>query len=314
MENLPDKKDLYYEKSTILIVDDNPKNLQVLGQIVKELGSKIAFAGSGRKAVLYANENRTDLILLDIMMPEMDGYQVCRALKENPNTSDIPLIFVTAMDEAENEKKGFELGAVDYIVKPFNPDIVKARVTTHLRLKIKTDLLEKLAGIDGLTDIPNRRMLDERLYSEFSRAMRQGTPLTFVMIDIDNFKNYNDNYGHSAGDLCLRSVAAEIKNSVKRSSDFAGRFGGEEFAVILPGLDGEGVFMVLETLRSNIENLKLRHEYSNVAESVTISLGAVTLRPELGDGIGVLDIIDQADRALYQSKRNGKNMSTHKNI
>ena len=301
-----------HENATVLIVDDNARNLQVLGQIIKSFGCKIAFAENGDKALEYLFAKKADIVLLDIMMPVKDGYQTCREIKETPALTNIPIIFITAMNDSEHEKKGFEAGAVDYITKPFNPEIVKARVLTHLRLKLKNDLLEKLAGIDGLTDIPNRRMLDETLFKEFRRALRRKSFLTFFMIDIDNFKAYNDNYGHSSGDYCLRSVAGEIKKSINRAGDFAARFGGEEFAVILPDTDRESAFFMSEKIRKNIENLGIVHEFSSIAKYVTISIGGVSLVPE--PAIEINTIIEAADKALYESKKNGKNRSSHSSV
>lgn len=306
------KINIINKDSSILIVDDNPNNLQVLGQIVKSLGSKIAFAKAGKDALEYLKENNVDIVLLDIMMPGMDGYEVCREIKSNPETCSITVIFITAMSDSMHEKKGFELGAVDYISKPFNPEIVKARVLTHLTLKRKTDLLEQLAGLDGLTDIPNRRSLNHELIKEIENAFENNGLFSFVMLDIDNFKNYNDNYGHSAGDFCLRSIAAKIRALAIENDGFAARFGGEEFAVILRGKGGEAAVDFGNSLRERVEDLKIEHGFSDVSGFVTISIGIATI--ELKNLVDEKIIIDTADEALYSSKKNGKNRVTHKSL
>ncbi|MDM8522245.1 PleD family two-component system response regulator [Desulfococcaceae bacterium HSG8] len=293
------------EKQLILIVDDVPKNLQVLGSVLKQEGHRIAFAKSGELALNYVSERRPDIILLDIMMPGMDGYEVCKKLKEHQETRDIPVIFITALGDADDEYRGFELGGVDYITKPFNPKIVKARVKNHLRLKRKTDLLESLAAIDGLTDIPNRRRFDEVFEKEWGRAVRASESLSLIMIDIDFFKKFNDNYGHAAGDECLRSVAQAMVNTLQRSADFVARYGGEEFVVILPETEIEGAVHIAEKIRLNIEKLKISHAENQVADHVTLSLGAASIIPKRNTSSLIL--IEAADKCLYEAKEGGRN-------
>ncbi len=292
-------------KQRILIVDDAPENIRILAQALKT-DYKTTFATAGAQAIKFAmSEEPPDLILLDIMMPEMDGYEVCRRLKAEHKTKNIPVIFITAMNQEEDETKGLDIGAVDYIIKPFSMAIVKARVRTHLELKRHRDILENLSSLDGLTAIPNRRRFDEVLQTEWRHCMRESSPLSLVMIDIDYFKNFNDTRGHQAGDDCLKRVAKALANSVKRPMDIVARYGGEEFAAILPKTDRDGAVFVAETMRDNIESLNISHPNSPVADYVTISLGSATVLPDNRSDSDIL--VKAADDALFQAKREGRN-------
>ncbi len=293
------------KKSTILIVDDMPANIKVLGELLKA-DYKIRLATSGKKALKIAcSSNAPDLILLDIIMPEMDGYEVCKRLKADNTTKSIPVIFITAMDQEKDETKGLSLGAVDYITKPFSLPIVKARIKTHIELKHHRDLLEDLSTLDGLTSIPNRRRFDEILEIEWLRALRETTPLSLIMIDIDHFKLYNDNYGHIAGDDCLRKVAACLSGTTNRPADFLARYGGEEFALILPRTDSEGAINVAELLIKKIDNLRIAHAYSKVSDQITISQGIATIIPDRQRP--ALFLVENADKCLYRAKEEGRN-------
>lgn len=195
-------------KPMILIVDDTPANIQVLAEnLIKDYRIKVATSGKAALEMLV-NAPLPDLILLDVMMPEMDGYAVCRHLKAHPPTSSIPVIFVTALNASSDEERGLNLGALDYITKPFYLPVVKARIRNHIRLKQTADLLEAMAWIDGLTGIANRRRFDQALENEWKRALRNQWPLAAILVDVDFFKAYNDNHGHGAGDLCLKQVAS----------------------------------------------------------------------------------------------------------
>ncbi|MCP4755935.1 MAG: PleD family two-component system response regulator [Proteobacteria bacterium] len=293
------------KESSILIVDDNPENLKVIGNIVKAIVPRIVFANSGEQAFDFLEKAQPDLILLDIMMPVMDGYEVCRRLKTDIRTSNIPVIFLTALDADTDETTGLELGAVDYITKPIKADILKARLKTHLRLKHKTDLLESLALIDGLTDIPNRRRFDELLQTEWQRAIRESTGLSLILIDIDFFKKYNDLYGHAGGDECLRSVAQALKRTTKRPADCVARYGGEEFAGILPATENREAAAIAEKMRDNVAALNIIHEQNDGNGRVTISLGVATIRPQRNSD--PLTLIELADGFLYRAKEQGRN-------
>jgi diguanylate cyclase (GGDEF)-like protein len=261
-------------------------------------------ATSGEQALEVAVSGRPDLILLDILMPAMDGYEVCRRLKSMAETQAIPIIFITAMGNAENETMGFALGAVDYISKPFNNAVVKARVGVHMKLKRKSDLLENLVSIDALTEIPNRRAFDQTREQEWARCLRTGQPISFVMIDIDMFKQFNDNYGHGAGDECLIRVARALNGCVQRPGDFVARYGGEEFAAILADTDMEGALRIAERFHAAVAALQIPHASSTVAPHVTISVGIATAIPMADLTPEVLS--DNTDKMLYAAKNSGR--------
>jgi diguanylate cyclase (GGDEF)-like protein len=293
-------------KSLLLIVDDTPTNLHVLGSALQgEYRVKIATNGATALELAAHPESRPDLILLDVMMPGMDGYEVCRRLKENPATMNIPIIFVTAKNEIVNEEQGLKLGAVDYIVKPFHLAIVLARVRNHINLKIRTDLLESLAMLDGLTGIPNRRRFDLTLEDEWRRACRDQHAVSILMADIDYFKLYNDCYGHAAGDFCLKTVAQTLQSCLARAGDLIARYGGEEFVAILPGVNTEGARLIAEAWCASVESLSLPHEQSLTAPIVTLSVGYATCIPR--EGMLPAQLQEQADRSLYCAKHEGRN-------
>ena len=292
-------------ENRILVVDDEKLNVKLLTAYLHD-DYKIMAARDGRQALeAAAGPLQPDLVLLDIMMPDISGYEVVKQLKGNPRTAHIPVIFISALDNVDDEARGFELGAVDFITKPFNPVIVRARVKTHMQLKRKTDLLERLASIDGLTEIPNRRCFDETLEREIRRSERNGSSLSLLLIDIDYFKKYNDLYGHVAGDDCLRRVARVISDNAKRASDFTARYGGEEFGVILPETDGAGALCVAKHMQSELTRLTIPHEASEVAAYVSISIGILTAVAARGSN--GIQLVEAADRALYQAKMNGRN-------
>ena len=294
------------DRDTVLIVDDQPANIHALAKLIKSDYHILAATSGGKALEIASGDHKPDLILLDIMMPDMDGYEVCRQLKASEQTNSIPVIFVTAKDSAEDEEKGFSLGAVDYIAKPFHPTIVRARIRNQINLKIKTDRLERLSMQDGLTDIPNRRFFEESLAREWSRAERNGLPLSILMVDIDNFKPYNDNYGHGAGDECLRKVAGTLKSTLSRPMDLAARYGGEEFVVLLPETNENGARHVAEDMRKAVEELNITHEHSKTAPVVTISVGAATHSRKTPMN-NKDELLNSADQALYRAKNNGRN-------
>ena len=288
----------------ILIVDDTPTNIQVLAEALRP-DYRVKVAPSGKAAFEVIARGLPDLILLDVMMPEMDGYEVCRRLKAQPETREIPVIFITAKSDVLDEVLGLRLGAVDYIAKPFHLPIVTARVRNHINLKIKSDLLETMAMVDRLTNIPNRRRFDTSLEEEWRRAQRNGTPLSLLMIDIDHFKGYNDHYGHSAGDECLKKVAASLIQSVDRPGDLVARWGGEEFIAILPDTDRDGARQIAEQMRARVEGMAIPHGHSDISPSVTVSIGVASQQPQVTDSAAML--IEESDRMLYQAKNSGRN-------
>jgi diguanylate cyclase (GGDEF)-like protein len=294
----------FSNEGTVLIVDDTPQNIHVLMEAMEE-NCRVQAAKSGEEALRKVREDTPDLILLDVMMPGMDGFEVCRRLKRDDATKNIPVIFVTAVTDNEHEEKGLKLGAIDYIRKPFHIPIVRVRIQNHLRLKRKSDLLEQLVRIDGLTDICNRRGLDEALDREWKRCQRHGTSLALIMLDIDHFKVFNDTYGHAEGDACLARVARTVSLSLNRSTDLAARYGGEEFAVLLPETPLAAAREIAETIRRKVQGLSIEHVCGE--NCVTISLGAACLRPHQQDGEGPEELIRLADQALYQAKSQGRN-------
>ena len=291
-------------KAKILMVDDNAFNIKALNLVLSE-EYQVFFAASGQSALEIATRTQPDLILLDIQMPGMDGFEVCRALKADPLLRDIPVIFLTAMTDETDEAIGLGLGSVDYLNKPIKPALVKLRVRNHLELKSQRDRLSRLTLIDGLTELANRRAFDERLEQEWRRALRTEVLLALIMIDIDFFKGYNDAYGHLAGDDCLRYVAQTLAASLKRAGDFVARYGGEEFIAILPGLNVKGMRAMAETMRESVAKLRIPHRSSTIAPYVTISIGAVSLMPAAG--ALSRSLVAACDQQLYLAKSHGRN-------
>jgi len=288
----------------ILIVDDNKQNIEILMDLFKEEYKVTAAITPQRALKVAATAPQPDIILLDIVMPLMDGYDVCKELKRDEKTKDIPVIFVTAVSEVMDEAMGFKVGAVDYITKPFHPPMVQARVAMHIEMKRRQELLEKFAYFDALTDIPNRRYFDDHLDKEWNRALRSQRPMSLLLMDIDNFKEYNDAYGHGSGDVALRKVAQAIKASLRRAGDFVARYGGEEFAAVLPYTDEAKARETAWQISQAVESQEIEHKSSPVAKLLTISTGLATAAPS--SGIAPQDILKAADAALYKAKRQGK--------
>ncbi|MBK1836444.1 PleD family two-component system response regulator [Azospirillum sp. YIM B02556] len=288
----------------ILVVDDIPSNVHVLSRILKD-DYDIYFATDGEKALDLVQARMPDLVLLDIMMPGMDGFEVCRRIKGDPATHDIPVIFISAKSEVEDETRGLEVGAIDFITKPISPPIVKARVRNHLLLKRQTDLLRSLSFLDGLTGIANRRRFDDTMTREWRRCARSHLPLSLIILDVDHFKAYNDQYGHQSGDECLRIVAEVLSERARRPSDLVARYGGEEFVCLLPETDGAGATDVAEGFRAAVAQRRIPHAQSPVARHVTISLGVASVIPSAESGPDRL--AEMADQLLYRAKRAGRN-------
>ncbi len=294
----------------IVVIDDMPVNIRILHAVLAR-DFDVRCATSGQEGLELTARELPDLVVLDVMMPGMDGYEVCRRLKADTVTAQIPVIFITALDEAEEEARGLELGAVDYLTKPITPAIVLARVKTHVELKRLRDRLELMSTTDGLTGVSNRRGFDAGLGREWQRALRAKTPLSLIMADIDFFKSFNDHYGHLAGDSCLRKVAGAMAGAVQRPADLVARYGGEEFAALLPDTDAVGARALAEEMRRRVTALGIGHAASAAAGHITISLGVATLVPESRDDPNYL--ILQADEALYQAKEQGRDRAvTHK--
>lgn len=291
-------------KQTVLIVDDAISNIKTLGEILRNQ-CEILFATNGKDALQQAQKLMPDLILLDVVMPEMDGYEVCRLLKENKYTQHIPIIFVTALDNEADEERGLQLGAIDYITKPFHPPIVSVRIRNHLELVTIRNQLKHLSSTDGLTGIANRRRFDDQFHKEWGRAQRDKQPITLMLIDIDNFKKYNDHYGHLQGDECLRHVAKSLQALQKRDTDLIARYGGEEFVAVLPNTDITGAEAVATKLLKQIQQLHIPHEKNADFGIVTISIGCTSVVPS--DSVSEHNIVAFADGCLYEAKATGRN-------
>ncbi len=305
MPDLPDLPalDLQQRQPRLLVVDDQPANIQALYQAFSA-DHQVLMATSGAQAVKIATAKLPDLVLLDVVMPDMDGHQVCHHLKADPATRDIPVIFVTAHADEAAETLGLELGAVDFISKPINPKVVRARVKTHLTLKAQSDLLRDWVYRDGLTGVRNRRYFDEHLASEWARAMRNTSALSIVLLDVDFFKRFNDCYGHQAGDDCLRRVAAALRQALKRPADVLARYGGEEFVCLLPDTPLEGAMAVAQQLGDAVAALAIAHADSSAAPVVTVSLGVCSKPPQASGSAAAL--LRCADAQLYAAKSQGR--------
>jgi diguanylate cyclase (GGDEF)-like protein len=295
-----------HEKARILIVDDEKMNLKVLADLLKEDYLPV-LARNGEQALRHAlGDTPPDLILLDVVMPQMGGYEVIKHLKNNAKTNQIPVIFVTARNSIEDEELGLRLGAVDYITKPYSPPIVKMRVRNHLRIAHQYKLLDQLAYLDGLTEISNRRRFEEIFKREWERSIRNGTPISLAMVDVDYFKQYNDQYGHAMGDVALQKIAKALARVLRRPADFIARYGGEEFVIVLPETDAAGAQEIAERSLQKVAGLDIRHLYSPLAAGcVTISIGLATVLKD--KGISPKMFLEAADRNLYVAKENGRN-------
>lgn len=294
-----------FKKPTILVVDDMTTTLLLLHDLLKDT-YEVKIAKSGTKALeILESPNDIDLILLDIEMPDINGYDVCKRIKNNETIKNILIIFITGRTSQEDEEYGLNLGAIDYITKPFNKAIVKLRIKNYLDLKIKNDMLEKLSMYDGLTNIRNRRYFDETFEKTFNEIKRDKKSLAVLMIDIDFFKPYNDNYGHGQGDETLRKVAKALEKTIKRASDFVARYGGEEFVILLKDINKDGVEAVANNLLNAIRELKITHEFSKIENYVTVSIG-VSYYNSSSD-ITKLELLLKADETLYNVKNSGRN-------
>lgn len=293
------------KQAKLLVVDDEPINLRILHDMLGD-EYEIAVALDGDQALKRALTTLPDLILLDIQMSNMDGYEVCRLLKFNPSTRDIPIIFVTSKTDEEDEIRGLELGAVDYITKPYRMAIMKARLRNHMELKRQRDLLNHLSCQDGLTEVANRRKLEQFLDQEWRNAIRYKSEIALIFIDIDHFKSFNDNHGHQAGDDCLKMIANTLKKIPGRSIDMFARFGGEEFVCVLPKTNLKGAVQIAEKMREAMRELAIPHFFSKTSSRVTLSFGVAVATPENKES-SYTDLIAAADKMLYIAKAKGRN-------
>jgi diguanylate cyclase (GGDEF)-like protein len=334
-------------KADILVVDDTLANVQLLSRMLTEYGYKVRKVLNGQMALMGIQTAPPDLILLDVNMPEMNGYEVCQQIKTNQATQDIPIIFISALDEASDKVKAFSVGGADYITKPFQVAEVLARVEHQLMLrelqqqlreqnvllqkkiyehertlceleKAKTalqqanDNLQRLAIVDDLTQVANRRHFYDYLSQEWQRSLREQVHLSLLLCDVDHFKRYNDAAGHQAGDRCLQKVAQAIQAAIHRPTDLVARYGGEEFTVILPATNKDGAMHIAETMQEKLHHLQMVHPDSSVSSFVTLSIGIGCIIPNLDDSADHL--VALADQALYSAKERGRDcivLKTH---
>ncbi len=280
-------------KASILVVDDSKTNLSVLGTILLDDGYHVALASSGREALEHTQKESPDLILLDVIMPNMDGFEVCRQLKANTSTKDIPVIFLTALAETSYKLKAFEAEGVDYITKPFVQEEVLARVNVHVKLKKALEKLEDMSLKDELTGVYNRRFAYEILTKQIQTANRDNGHFVICFIDIDHLKRVNDSYGHSAGDELIITVATTLQNSI-RSSDFLFRMGGDEFLLLFPKAKLKESRDLVERFRKKISKKKIQ------GIPINFSFGLSEYSP--GDLSSTSDLIKLADSEMYKDK------------
>ena len=288
----------------ILVVDDAMENVRILHAALQD-EHEVIFAMDGPRALEIARTQHPELILMDAVMPGMDGYAVCRELFAAPETSDIPVIFVTALTTPEDETRALGAGAADFIGKPVNAAVVRARVRTQLTVKRQRDALRALILLDALTGVANRRAFDERLALEWRRCGRSQLSVSLLLVDIDHFKLYNDHYGHPAGDAVLVQVANAMRRAAGRAQDQVARYGGEEFAILLPQLDVQGATGVARRLMHELERLNLPHAASPTGPRLTVSIGVASMVP--GEHSAPADLVQLADALLYQAKAGGRN-------
>jgi two-component system chemotaxis family response regulator WspR len=297
----------------ILLVDDQAMIYEAVRRMLssaKEI--ELHYCGEGTKALQMASEIKPDVILQDLIMPDVDGLMLVKFYRANSITCDIPIVVLSSREEAKTKAEAFTCGANDYLVKL--PDQIEMLARLRYHAKAHAALLERNAAVeelkrisitDGLTKIYNRRHFDETINKEFQRARREQSPLSLVLLDVDHFKQFNDHYGHQAGDDCLVDVADALQSSIHRASDTAARYGGEEFAAILPNIAAEGALAVAERIRMSIIDRNIKHEASSVADHVTVSLGVATIIPTKDSQAESL--IRCADQGLYQAKEKGRN-------
>lgn len=302
-EALPLGYDQKPRRARILVVDDQPDSIRILHQMLAT-DYDVFMTTSGEQALPFCQKTPPDLVLLDVSMPDIDGLQVCALLKQDADTREIPVIFVTAGISDEIEADCWGVGGVDFVTKPVNALTLRHRIRAQLSLKFQADQLRKMAYIDGLTGISNRRNLEDRLALEWRRSQRNGRELAAIMVDVDHFKAYNDHYGHAQGDECLIKVARALSEACSRPHDIVARYGGEEFCCLLPETNLAGAMKIAMAIEKILGFMHIEHAGSAVAPIVTVSMGVAAMVP---DEQSPSVLLNMADGQLYAAKQAGRN-------
>ena len=296
-----------YAECNVLIVDDEPMSRMLLESILESVFT-CATVESGEEAISYCEANLPDLVLLDMNMPDIDGLDVCTALKASPETNHIPVIFVTSTMDIESENACWEVGASDFVMKPVNASTLTHRIKTHLQNKLRTEFLEMMTFHDQLTGLYNRMYLTNEIPLLIKQVARDNGTVGAIMIDIDYFKLFNDTYGHLEGDICLQKVAQIISDTVKRPKDAVIRFGGEEFLVVLPYIDHQGTKLVAHQLVEAVAHAKIPHG-KGIENRVSISAGFAVWKATDVVEDDVAALIEDADISLFEAKELGRNQA-----
>jgi diguanylate cyclase (GGDEF)-like protein len=291
-------------RQRVLIIDDVDANRSALAELL-DAEHDVSVASGGEEGLALARKLQPDVILLDVVMPGMNGYDVLDHLKAEPRTASISVIFITGLDRPEDEAHSLQRGGSDFISKPFNPDVVSARVALHLRLSRHQRQLQRIANLDGLTGIANRRQFDRTLAAELRRARRAGHTLSVAMVDVDYFKQYNDRYGHAMGDKALLAVAQVLQSGLRRPGDLAARYGGEEFGLVISESESRDVVAFADLFCAKVRALGIAHESSLAVPWLTVSIGVSSL--VVGSEMAPHALVDLADRRLYEAKAQGRN-------
>lgn len=292
------------KKNLILIVDKHTESLRQLGELLKSLGD-IVFATSGKAAHFMACHRKPDLVITKIDLGDISGLELCKRIKSHRESKECSVIVMAEAKYRDLELAALDAGCVDFIAAPFQPAVVQARVRTHIMLSRRQNLLQVLADRDGLTEVYNRRFFENQARVELKRHFRQQQALTLALLDIDHFKPYNDAYGHLQGDLCLREVAHAIGGGSRRPGEFVSRYGGEEFAVVLPNTNIQNAHKYGRWICHQVLSLAIPHGHSATVPFITISAGIATVIPDAGTTLE--NLITAADSALYLAKESGRN-------
>lgn len=294
-------EDLALQKMKILVVDDEPTNLHLMYNLFGEQ-HEIYVCRTGEEAITFFVDKRPDFVLMDVVMPGIGGLEACRRIKQLPGGAEAGVIFITGLADVDHETQCWEAGAVDFVTKPINPITLRRRLDSHITLRVQADQLREFAWIDGLTGVKNRRYFD-RWMSDHPLSEVGKVPASIIMLDVDHFKAFNDRYGHLAGDECLRRVAAAMKAQLRRPDDALCRYGGEEFACLLPGADVQTATSIAHRLIGSVRGLAIPHE--NTARGMVTASAGVASGSLSGPDAGG-SIIERADKCLYDAKQRGR--------